>query len=87
MAATKTTGTSRQVSMWIDLSTTQMDSKIVSNLEGAILNSNETWLLGDVNINVTETNPLPSQTLSDTGLHQLISIPDLSGSHIFYRDL
>ena len=53
----------------------QIDSNIVSNLEGAILNSNETWLLGDVNINLTETNPLPSlpQTLSNIGLHQLIS--------------
>ena len=53
----------------------QIDSNIVSNLEGAILNSNETWLLVDVNINLTETNPLPSllQTLSDIGLHQLIS--------------
>ena len=53
----------------------QMDSNIVSNLEGAILNSNETWLLGDVNINLIETNPLPSlpQTLSDMGLHHLIS--------------
>ena len=53
----------------------QMDSNIVSNLEGAILNSNETWLLGDVNINLIETKPLPSlpQTLSDMGLHHLIS--------------
>lgn len=53
----------------------QMDSNIVSNLEGAVLNSNETWLLGDININLIGTNPLPSlpQTLNDIGLHQLIS--------------
>ena len=34
----------------------QMDSNNVSNLEGGILNCNETWLLGDVNINLTETD-------------------------------
>ena len=53
----------------------QIDSNIVSNLEGAILNSNETWLLGDVNVNLIETNSLPflPQALSDIGLHQLIS--------------
>ena len=52
-----------------------MDSNIVSNLEGAILNSNETWLLGDVNINLIESNPMPSlpQTLSNMGLNHLIS--------------
>ena len=54
---------------------TQIDSNIVSKLEGAILNSNETWLLGDVNINLSETNSLPflPQALSNIGLHQLIS--------------
>ena len=47
----------------------QIDSNIVSYLEGAILNSNETWLLGDVNINLIETNSLPflPQALSDIG--------------------
>ena len=52
-----------------------MDSNIVSNLEGAVLNSNETWLLGDIKINLIGTNPLPSlpQTLNDIGLDQLIS--------------
>ena len=40
----------------------QMDSNIVSNL-------------GDININLIGTNPLPSlpQTLNDIGIHQLIS--------------
>lgn len=37
----------------------QINSNIVSNLEGEILNSNETWIPGDVNINLTKTNPLP----------------------------
>lgn len=53
----------------------QIDSNIISNLEGAILNSNETWLLGDVKIDLTETNPLPflPQALGNIGLRQLIS--------------
>ena len=37
----------------------EIDSNIVSNLEEAILNSNETWQLGDVNIDLTKINPLP----------------------------
>ena len=53
----------------------EMDFNIVSNLERAILNSNETWLLGDIKLNLMGANPLPSlpQTFSNIGLHQLIS--------------
>lgn len=53
----------------------QINSNIVSNLEGGILNPNETWLLGGVNTYLTETNPLPflPQALSDIRLNHLVS--------------
>ena len=65
---------------------------IVSNLEGAILNANETWLLDDVKtFQPTLSLPSPTQALSDIGTSNIEiitrSVSKVCLDHIYFTEL